>query len=212
MPRMLKQLIFIDDSGDPGFKDASSVNFVMAAAIFMDEETATKLNAEISNFRKSLKWQDKHEFKFNKAPKNIIKQFLELVSEYEFEIYGVYLDKRKHLGILDMINPAELYNWSAKELLELIPLREARVNLDGRSTKEYRLRVATYLRRSLNGPNQYKIKEVKLRDSKKDNLIQLADIIAGAINRSLQNDKTDSKDYIKIIENKIVVLKSLSEK
>ena len=31
---MSKQLIFIDDSGDPGFKSVSSDNFVMAAALF----------------------------------------------------------------------------------------------------------------------------------------------------------------------------------
>lgn len=122
----------------------------------------------------------------------------------------MYLDKTKYLGLLQIVNPGELYNWTIKELLELIPLNEAKVNLDGRFSKEYRLRVAAYLRHSLNGPNQYKIKEVKSRDSKDDNLIQLADIIAGAINRSLQGNKTDSREYIDIINDKIVTLKQLS--
>ena len=40
---MLKKLIFIDDSGDPGFRDTSSSNFVMAAAIFTDIDTAKSL-------------------------------------------------------------------------------------------------------------------------------------------------------------------------
>ena len=35
-----RQLVFIDDSGDPGFKKASSSNFVMAAALFIEPKTA----------------------------------------------------------------------------------------------------------------------------------------------------------------------------
>ncbi|MBR0403185.1 DUF3800 domain-containing protein [Candidatus Saccharibacteria bacterium] len=205
-----KQLIFIDDSGDPGFKSVSSVNFVMACAVFIDPKMATKLNADITNYRRSLNWQDKHEFKFNKTPKTIIKDFLHLANKYDFQIYGVYLDKTKYLGLLQIVDSGELYNWAIKELLESIPLKEASVNLDGRASRTYRLRVAAYLRHSLNGPNSYKIKKVNSKDSKEDNLIQLADVVAGSINRSLQNDKTDSLDYIKIIESKIVSLKQLS--
>ena len=112
--------------------------------------------------------------------------------------------------MLQIVDSGELYNWAIKELLESIPLKEASVNLDGRASRTYRLRVAAYLRHSLNGPNSYKIKKVNSKDSKEDNLIQLADVVAGSINRSLQNDKTDSLDYIKIIESKIVSLKQLS--
>ena len=53
---MSKQLVFVDDSGDPGFKSVSSVNFVMACAVFVNPKIATDLNMEISNFRRSLKW------------------------------------------------------------------------------------------------------------------------------------------------------------
>ena len=74
---MNKQLVFIDDSGDPGFKaGASSNNFIMASAVFIDEKIATKVNCAISDFRRSLGWQDETEFKFRKTNKCIIKQRL----------------------------------------------------------------------------------------------------------------------------------------
>ena len=40
-------------------------------------------------------------------------------------------------------------------------------------------------------------------DSRKDSIIQLADIIAGAIARSYK-DKTDAKRYLTLLESKIV--------
>ena len=63
---MSKQLIFIDDSGDPGFKKGASSNFVMAAALFIDPEVAMSLSRRISDYRRSLEWRDEHEFKFAK--------------------------------------------------------------------------------------------------------------------------------------------------
>ena len=40
-------MVFIDDAGDPGFKEGSSDNFVMAAVLFEDVETANILMQEI---------------------------------------------------------------------------------------------------------------------------------------------------------------------
>ena len=90
---MSKQLIFIDDSGDPGFKNVSSVNFVMAAAIFIDPEAATMVNEAISEYRRSLGWKAGHEFKFRTTAKNIKLRFLEIVNRYNFDIYAVYIRK-----------------------------------------------------------------------------------------------------------------------
>lgn len=46
-----KQLVFIDDSGDPDFKTASSSNFVIAAAVFIDPAVAILLSTRISEYR-----------------------------------------------------------------------------------------------------------------------------------------------------------------
>ena len=65
-----KQLVFIDDSGDPGFKANSSSHFVMACALFMSDETAEQVAEELRTLRESKGWGDKAEFKFTKTRKN----------------------------------------------------------------------------------------------------------------------------------------------
>lgn len=72
-------------------------------------------------------------------------------------------------------------------------------------------RTATYSRREINSEKSKKI-EIKFEDSTKDNLIQLADLIAGSINRSLNSDKTDSKTYVNIIKKKVVKIKRINQR
>ena len=207
---MNKQLIFIDDSGDPGFKKgASSSTFVMAGALFIDPETATLVNDAISEYRRSLGWKDGHEFKFRTTAKNIKLRFLEIVSRYDFEIYAVYIKKSDYPNVFNFSDAEKPYNWTAKELLKLMALCNARVKMDGKYNKSYKLKVKTYIRQELNTKTKKKIEDFDVSDSRRDNLIQLADIVVGSINRSFQTDKTDVNEYIKIIRNKIVELKSL---
>ena len=66
----------------------------------------------------------------------------------------------------------------------------------------------TYLRHEINNNDNKKLK-IRFCDSTKDNLIQLADLIAGSINRSFNNDKTDSETYIKILRGKIAKIKRI---
>lgn len=206
------QLIFIDDSGDPGFKGTTSANFVMASAVFIRPEVATELNRHISDFRKSLGWQDEAEFKFRKTNKQIIKQLLSEICKYDFRVYAVYVDKSSCERMLPVFDREKLYNWTIKELLSIIPMNEAYVKIDGRSSKEHKLRVVSYLRREINTAQQHKIKKIKTEDSTKDNLIQLADLVAGSINRSMQQNKTDAQEYLTILKKKIATIQRLDLK
>lgn len=206
---MKKQLIFIDDSGDPGFKPASSPNFVMAAAVFDNPETADSLSKAISTFRHSLGWNEACEFKFAKDRKTVTKSILHLITRYDFQIYASYINKANFHNVIQIIDNKKLYNWAIKELLETIQPNNAKIKIDGRSSKTNMRETATYLRRQLNASTSKKL-EIKFEDSVDNNLIQLADLIAGSINRYLNNDKTDAKIYYKIIQQKIKNLKQLT--
>ena len=205
-----RQLIFIDDSGDPGLKNgASSSVFVLAGVVFESSEIATSVNKEISNYRKALGWEDRHEFKFRKAPKKIKMRFLEIVDKYHFEIYAVFVDKARHLNTPRPFDKEKLYNLAIKELLFSMPLSGAQVKIDGKYDKKYKLRMKAYVRRIVNKDTS-KISNFDSQDSVRDNLIQLADMVAGSINRYIQTGKTDSEDYIKIIRDKVVQIKQLN--
>ena len=205
-----KRLVFIDDSGDPGFKEVSSSNFVMAAALFIDPEVAVSLSERISNYRRSLGWRDDYEFKFAKIRKDIIIELLKIVSNYDFQIYAVYVDKSSFHQAASIIDKEKLYNWALKELLSMMPIGEAKIEIDGRSSKQNMRRTATYLRREINRDGAKKLK-IKFEDSVNDNLIQLADLIAGSINRSM-TDKTDAKIYISIIKGKISSIRKINQR
>ena len=207
--RKNKQLVFIDDSGDPGFKKGASPTFVLAAALFLDSDTATKINKDISDFRNSLGWKENHEFKFSKASRKIKLRFLETVNQHDFKIYAVYIEKTNCPPSFLSRDEEKFYNWATRELLAIIPLNSAIVRADGKYGRKYKQRVKTYIRQELNTNKLKRVEEFDIVDSNRDNLIQLADIIVGSINRSLQSNKTDSNDYIRIIRRKIVKLELL---
>ena len=94
-------------------------------------------------------------------------------------------------------------------ILRNIPLETAKITIDGRATKQYQKATATYLRREINNDNSKKL-EFKFDDSVTTDLLQLADLIAGSINRSLQPDKTDSKTYISILKDKIIKIQKIT--
>lgn len=207
---MTKQLVFIDDSGDPGFQPGiSSSVFILAAALFVDEKSATALNKAISDYRQSLNWKPEHEFKFRKASKRVKLEFLKIASQYGFEIYAVYINKSNYPNVFNFTDDEKLYNWTTKELLKTMPLQNASVKMDGKYTREYRKHIKTYIRKELNNNGKNVIKDFRIADSSKDNLIQLADIIVGSIHRFIVAEKTDSREYINTIKSKIVELKEL---
>lgn len=206
--RAMKQLIFIDDSGDPGLKSASSLNFVMAAAVFVDPKEAASLSQCMSEYRKKLGWNEACEFKFAKDRKIVIKNLLHLISRYDFQIYTIYVDKSSFQYASPIVDKEKLYNWGIKELLKIIPIADAKITIDGRSSRQNMHRTATYLRREINNDKSKKV-VIKFEDSVDNNLIQLADVIAGSINRYLNANKTDYTTYINIVKSKIRRLKRI---
>lgn len=166
---------------------------------------------KIAAYRKSLSWKDNYEFKFAKIRKDIIVNLLEIISSYDFKIYAVYIDKASFRETASIIDREKLYNWTIKELLSMMPLNNAKIEIDGRSSGQNMKRTATYLRREIN-KNKTKRIEIKFEDSVKDNLIQLTDLVAGSINRSLNKNKTDSETYIRIIRKKIVNIRRIDQR
>jgi len=193
-----KQLVFVDDSGDPGFKGASSSHFVVTCAIFMDDLVAEEVALVMRKYRRSIGWDDEREFKFAKMKKDYIKELLRLVSKFDFEISAVVVDKSK----IKTSSPKNFYNIVIKELLTRTPLKNASVRIDGHGGTNYIKAAPVYFRKTAN-VKERKIIDVRYADSRENVLIQLADLIAGSIFRSTQTKKADHADYLKIIKRRI---------
>jgi hypothetical protein len=199
-------LVFIDDSGDAGFKleSGSSSHFVIACVVFDDNLDAEETALKIKRLRRSLHWRDEHEFKFNKSSKGIRLAFLNEIKNCNFRVRAIVADKAGIRSPELKRNKNKFYNFMIKEVLSKSEgsVKEGRIRLDGHEDRAYKKAAVTYFRQQAN-PRGSVIKDMKFVNSKSDSLIQLADMVAGAILRSTQNSKTDKDDYLKTINKRI---------
>jgi hypothetical protein len=199
-------LVFIDDSGDPGFKikQGSSQAFVICCVVFDDNLEAEKCAVAIKELRRALKKSDNFEFKFNKCSKPYRVKFLETVKSFKFRIRAIVMTKENLYSDELKNSKTSFYNYTIKTVLKHSSgkIKNAKVRLDGHGDKIFRRELLSYLRRSLDDADKEMIKNLRFRDSGRDVLIQLADMIAGSINRTTQKGKNDKDLYLDLVKSR----------
>jgi len=197
-------LAFIDDSGDPGFKlDSGSTKvFVIAIVIFDDNLQAENTSVAIKNLKRKLKLPDDVEFKFCKTNNNYKEEFFKTINNFDFRIRSLVVRKEKIYSPELRNNKESFYSYCIKEALKNNnnTIIGASIRIDGSGSKEFRKGMISYLRKQLNNEQRHVLKNCRLVDSKENPLIQLADMVAGAINRSCDSSKADNQKYIEIIK------------
>ena len=199
-------LVFVDESGDPGLKlnQGSSRHFVVALVIFNDHEEAEAVDARVDLLRREMRIHPRFEFHFNKCSRTFREQFLRAISPYEFFYYGIVINKDPGKLCGESFKHKEsFYKYASGLVFENAKgvLTNATVVIDGSGRKDFRKQLGTYLRRRINEPGQHRIRKVKVQDSSKNNLLQIADMVVGSINRSL-GTKGDAKVYREIISHR----------
>jgi len=101
-----------------------------------------------------------------------------------------------------------VYNHVLKELLLRVGKDNQHITIDGKYGKKHDAKVRVYLRKHLR-ENGIMSTSIKFIDSRKDSLVQLADIVVGAIARSYK-EKSDSQRYITLLKDKIVKIEKIS--
>jgi len=197
-------LIFIDESGDPGFKISrgSSSHFVIALVIFDEELDAEETALKIKKLRKLLKKPPSFEFKFNKCNRKLRTMFLSEIKSAIYSIRAIVFDKRAMHNSHLRNNKDDFYNFALRRVLEHNnkTIKNAKIRIDGRGERAFRQQLTNYLRQSLNSRSKKVMKNIRFRDSKNDVLIQMADMIAGSIRRYYDKNTNDSNVYHDIIK------------
>ncbi|MDP2684195.1 MAG: DUF3800 domain-containing protein [bacterium] len=200
-------LVFIDDSGDPGFKlnKGSTRFFVISAVIFDDNIEAEKAATAIRELRRDLSFPKNVEFKFFRSKPEVRIKFLKKVSNFDFRIRSIVMDKTIIHSDKFKSNKNSFYSYTIKTLLDHSDgsILNAKIKIDGSGDRIFRKSFLSYLRRELNSERNKIIKNCKLVDSKKNELIQMADMVAGTIKRSHDPDKKDGKKLKKILKKHI---------
>jgi len=182
-------LIFIDESGCPGFKlgKGSTPFFVVSMIRFLttqDAEDTAKVIKEIKD-----KIQLRGEFKFNKTSDKNKQIVFEAISCCSFEIMAIVVDKHNIYSPKLRSDNETFYNFFLKSLLAYDKgfLDEASIKVDGSGDREFKTQLLNYIRREL---KPGKIKSLKFVDSQQNVLIQLADMVSGALYKSYRTDCT----------------------
>ncbi|MEQ8293379.1 MAG: DUF3800 domain-containing protein [Roseovarius sp.] len=186
--------VFIDESGDPGFKveRGSSPIFVTSMVIFDTAEDANQATKEISALRGRLRV--KPEFKFNKSHRAVRDAFFEGVSDLPFRTR--YVVVQKNLIYSDALRTVKdsFYKFFVRNMMQHDggALVRAKVVIDGSGDRQFKRAFRSYLRKHIDADC---VRKVDLKDSVKDPLVQLADMTAGAIARSYRQDRADSNRW-----------------
>lgn len=195
-------LVFIDESGDPGFKTSkgSSDVFVAALVAFRDPAVASSTEAAIEAVAQRLRIRP--EFKFSKSRPEVRDAFFGAVQPYEFVVRAIVVEKDRIYSQRLRTDKESFYKFFVKSMLRFDNglLQGAKVIIDGNGDREFRQELGTYLRRHC-GPGV--IKDVRFKESERDRLVQLADMCAGAIARSFKADREDRHRWRNMLGRKV---------
>ena len=182
-------LVFIDECGDPGFKfdNNSSRFFAISLIIFENNEIVNATSQAIDAFRTQI--GSHREFKFSKDNKQIKTTFFQIISKFDFKIETILVDKEKIQSHFLRSKPKSFYNFILKQILSHSQIDNAKIVLDGSGSKHFTNELKSYLKKD----TKNKIKKLELKDSKKDNLLQVADMVVGGISYYYKN----GDDYYK---------------
>jgi hypothetical protein len=186
----------------------SSPFFVVTTVVFVDHDMAQACDNRIGALRAELKLSPYKEFHFSKDNDAIRCAFLNAVGEYDFSYSALILNKRA------LTNPAfgskdVVYKYTVGLAFRNIrrSLSEAVVVVDRCGGREFVRELKTYVRKKMtkqekvskgNPQAPRRIKDMRSSKSHTNNLLQLCDMVCGAVARSY-SDRNDRERYRRMI-------------
>jgi hypothetical protein len=187
-------LVFIDESGDPGFKldKGSSQVFVLSMVIFREAEEAQRAEALIRRLQSAN--HIKPEWKFAKVSNQARDNFFDGIAPISFACRALVIRKELIRSENLRSNPRRFYNFFTRLMCQHDGgvLKDARIVIDGSGDRAFKQELQTYMRRELPAGT---IRKMGFKDSCKDSLVQLADMCAGAVARSYSENRSEAERW-----------------
>jgi hypothetical protein len=170
-------------------KPGSSELFVISAVIFVETEDAAACDRRIDELRRNCFGDRPREFKFNKCCYDHRLTFLKGIAGQEFLYLSFVLNKSKLFGP-GFQQKETFYKYTSKLLFDNAKsfLTKATVVIDGSGNREFRSELQAYLKRKINTDRET-IRKVKTEASHTNNLLQLADMVCGAVAARIERVK-----------------------
>ena len=195
-------LVFIDESGDPGFKLArgSTAVFVAVLVAFNEVDEARACHAAIDAVAARLRIAG--EFKFSKSRSEVRDAFFKAILNFDFRVRAIVVQKERIYSPHLRTGKEAFYSFFVKSMLHFDGglLNDASIVIDGSGDRAFKRELGTYLRRHLGAT---KLKKLSFSNSANDRLVQLADMCTGAIARSYRADRSDAYQWRDMLHAKI---------
>ena len=196
--------VFVDESGDSGIKQGASEYFVVTL-VLIEEGDVPALEACIRQTREALGRTERFEFHFKDNSDNIRTIFFQAIIGHQFQYFACVVNKTDYYAA-GQSSGQEFYRWVCEKVFEQAKpfLLEARVVLDKRSEREFCRTMEARLKQALNSKDSEvkAIRSVTTADSHRTDLLQLADMICGAVARSYRADRSEPAKYRKMIKHR----------
>ena len=209
-------LVFVDESGDTGLQLAkgSSDLFAVVLVVFEENDEAQAADDRITLLRRELRKPADFEFHFKENSDAVRRAFLEAVVPYNFFYFGFVINKAK-LSHRSFPTADAFYRYVCGLVFESAKpyLDEAIVKIDASGGRKFQRQLAGYLKTKINSreANPQRIRRIAAVDSRRNNLLQLADMVCGAMARSLREDKTNAGEFRKLIKHREISVQVLPE-
>ena len=186
-----------DEAGDV------SLNFAKGASryfvpVFISTQEPDALRQALAETRQSLGLHEAHEFKFHKMADGVIrKEIFSALARSDFQVWALAADKTRLPKIFETLESFDIYLHFITELISIVPaeLQEKAILILDEFGSTPDLRVD--LRRALIKRHMPRLfRRVVVRNSHTEPLIQVADLVAGAIMR--RDTHHDSEAFDKI--------------
>ena len=127
---------------------------------------------------------------------------------YNFFYMTIIIDK-KNLYSETFKSKKSFYKYACDLVFDNVKqyLEQASIVFDGSGSQRFRRELASFLRKSLNSDAIIRVRKVEIKDSKKTNLIQLADMVCGAIALSVKSSKEKFWEYRRLIGHRELLAK-----
>ena len=133
--------------------------------------------------------------------------FLAAVARFQFRVRAIVMDKSRIYGRELRSSKESFYRYAVKTVLKHNQgrIRNARLKIDGHGDREFRRELRAYLSREVRAKDGDPpvIRDLKIVDSSRNVLIQLADMVAGTLRRHADGLKDDRELYRKAIAKRL---------
>src|SRR5262249_42504535 len=183
-------LVFIDESGDPGFKLTRGSTDVFVAVLVAFENAGASQATQTAIEALADRLRIRGEFKFNKSRHEVRDAFFDAVRHCDFRVRSIVVQKARIYSRHLRTEKEAFYSFFVRSMLTYDRglLQKARIIIDGSGDRTFKRELQAYLRRQL--PSGV-LRDLRFSNSANDRLLQLADMCAGAIARSYRTEDRD---------------------